>query len=170
MLSHLYATPWTVACQTSLSLGFSRQEYWSGLLCPPPGDLPDPGIEPISLMSAALACRFFTTSANWEALTEVHWQKRARWCRIFSYANIWKSQQVSVQQSRSVIGSRWNLNQDGNLVKESEENLCMQSEFRKKEHGSFDVSSKQTDWISLNITCLKSGLGLETSLGLRSQP
>ena len=50
-----------------------------------------------------------------------------------------------MQQSRSVIGSRWNLNQDGNLVKESEENLCMQSEFRKKEHGSFDGSSKQTD-------------------------
>jgi len=44
----------------------SRQEYWSGLLCPPPGDLPDPGIEPVSLMSHALPGGFFTTSATWE--------------------------------------------------------------------------------------------------------
>ena len=41
---------------------FSRQEYWSGLPCPPPGDLPDPGIEPTSLVSPVLAGRFFTTS------------------------------------------------------------------------------------------------------------
>ena len=45
---------------------FSRQEYWSGLPCPPRGDLPNPGIKPISLMSPALASRFFTTSATWE--------------------------------------------------------------------------------------------------------
>ena len=72
MLGRLYATPWTVVCQTSLPMGFSRQEYWNGLLCLPPGDLPDPGIEPMSLMSAALARRFVATSASWEALTEVH--------------------------------------------------------------------------------------------------
>ena len=42
----LFVTLWTVAHQAPLSLGFSRQEYWSGVLCPPPGDLPDPGIEP----------------------------------------------------------------------------------------------------------------------------
>ena len=41
-----FATPWTVACQTALSVGFSRQEYWSGVSCSPPGGLPDPGIEP----------------------------------------------------------------------------------------------------------------------------
>ena len=57
-------TPWTVACQAPLSMGFSRQEYWSGLPCPPPGDLPDPGIEPSSLMSPASAGGFFTTSAT----------------------------------------------------------------------------------------------------------
>ena len=45
----LCATLWTVACQVSLSMGFSRKEYWSGLPCPPPGDLPDPKIEPTSL-------------------------------------------------------------------------------------------------------------------------
>ena len=60
VLSHisrvqLFATPWTVALQAPLSVGFSRQEYWSGLPCPPPGDLPDPGIEPESLASPALA-------------------------------------------------------------------------------------------------------------------
>ena len=49
------------------AMGFSRQEYWSGLSCPPPGNLPDPGIEPRSHMSPALAGRFFTTNATWEA-------------------------------------------------------------------------------------------------------
>ena len=55
-LSHvrLFATPWTVACQAPLSMGFSRQEYWSGLPCPTPGDLPDAGIEPMSPTSSAL--------------------------------------------------------------------------------------------------------------------
>ena len=45
-VSHSVVTPWTVACQAPLSLGFSRQEYWSGLPFPSPGDLPDPGIKP----------------------------------------------------------------------------------------------------------------------------
>ena len=49
-------------------MGFSRQEHWSGWPCPPPGDLPDPGIEPVSLKSPALAGGFFTTSATWETL------------------------------------------------------------------------------------------------------
>ena len=63
----LFATLWTVTCQTPLSMGFSRQEYWIGLPFPPPGDLPNPGIELVSLMSPALAGRFFTTRAAWEA-------------------------------------------------------------------------------------------------------
>ena len=63
----LYATLWTVAHQAPLSMGFSRQEYWSGLPCAPPETLPDPGIEPMSLISPALVGRFFTTSATWEA-------------------------------------------------------------------------------------------------------
>ena len=57
-----------VARQAPLSMGFPRQEYWSGLPCPPPGDLPDPGIKPASLVSPALAGGFFTTSAPWEGL------------------------------------------------------------------------------------------------------
>ena len=73
VLSHfsrvqLFVTSRSVVCQAPLSLGFSMQEYWSGLLCPPSGDLPDPGIEPVSLRSPALAGGFFTTSATWEAL------------------------------------------------------------------------------------------------------
>ena len=47
----LFATPWTVACPAPLSMGFSRQEYWSGLPCYPPGELPDPGIKPTSQVS-----------------------------------------------------------------------------------------------------------------------
>ena len=62
----LFATPQTVARQAPLSMGFSRQEYWGGLPCPPPGGLPDPGIEPVSLVSSALAGRFFTNGATWE--------------------------------------------------------------------------------------------------------
>ena len=53
-------------------MGFLRREYWSGLHVPPPGDLPDPGIKPSSLMSPALASRFLTTSATWEALKYIY--------------------------------------------------------------------------------------------------
>ena len=60
-------TLWTVACQASLPMGFFKQEYWSGLPFPSPGDLPNPGIKPVSLVSPVLAGRFFTTSAIWEA-------------------------------------------------------------------------------------------------------
>jgi len=61
------ATIRTVAHQAPLSVRFSRQEYWSGLLCLPPGDLPNLGIEPSSFMSPALVVGFFTTGATWEA-------------------------------------------------------------------------------------------------------
>jgi len=62
LLSHvrLFATPWTVARQAPLSRGFSREEYWSGLPCPPPGLLPDPRIKHAFLTSPALAGEFFT--------------------------------------------------------------------------------------------------------------
>ena len=67
----LFETPWTVAHQVLLPMEFSRQAYWSGLPFPTPGDLPDPGIEPTSLVSPVLAGGFFTTSASWEALNAV---------------------------------------------------------------------------------------------------
>ena len=64
----LFGTPWAVACQAPLSMGFSRQEYWRRFPFPPPGDLPVPGIEPVSPASPALADGFFTTGPTWEAL------------------------------------------------------------------------------------------------------
>ena len=63
----LFTTPWTVACLAPLPLGFFRKEHWSGLPCPSPWDLPDPGNEPAPLTSAALAGGLFAASANWEA-------------------------------------------------------------------------------------------------------
>ena len=59
--TQLFATPWTVAHQAPLSMGLLQREHWSRLLFPSPGDLPNPGIEPTSLVSPALAGRFFTT-------------------------------------------------------------------------------------------------------------
>ena len=72
MLSHFicvwfFETLWTVGRQAPLSMGFSRHGYWSEFPGPSPGDLPDPGMEPTSLMSPALAGGFFTTSSIWEA-------------------------------------------------------------------------------------------------------
>ena len=87
VLSHfshvrLFVTLWTVAHKSPLFIGFSRQEYWSGLPCPPPGNLPDPGIEPSSLTPPALAGRFFPTSSTWEA------HKLEQW---FSNINIYQN-------------------------------------------------------------------------------
>ena len=72
----LFVTPWTVVYQAPLSMGFSRQEYWSGLPCSPSEDFPSLGAEPQSLMSPALAGRFFTPSATWEA--PLHPQQSAK--------------------------------------------------------------------------------------------
>ena len=74
----LFAAPWTVAHHAPLYMGFSRQEYWSGLPPPPPGDFSNPGIESASLMSLALAGKFFTTSAI--CMTYLNWASgRAIW-------------------------------------------------------------------------------------------
>ena len=65
VVSDYFATPWITAHQALLSIGFSRQEYCSGLSFPSPGDLPNPGIEPAPLAtSPALAGRFFTTKPH----------------------------------------------------------------------------------------------------------
>ena len=77
LLSHvqLFTTQRTIAHQVPLSMGFSRQEYWSRLLFPPPGYLPDSGIEPFFFVSPALAGRFFTPRATWKDMC----------CKIFFY-------------------------------------------------------------------------------------
>ena len=93
------ATPWTVAHQAPLSMGFSRQEYWRGLPCPPPWDLPNPGIEPRSLMSPALAGQFFTTSATGEALY-MHISSVQSLSRVQLFATPWAAAR---QASLSIV-------------------------------------------------------------------
>ena len=66
-----FATPWIVARQAPLSMGFSRQKFWSRWLCPPPGDLPNPGTELTFLTSPALAGRLFTTGNTWGLPTKL---------------------------------------------------------------------------------------------------
>ena len=68
VMSDSLQTPWTVAHQVPLSMGFPRQEYWSGLPFPPPGDLPDPRVECVSAPSLALAERLFTTEPQGKCL------------------------------------------------------------------------------------------------------
>ena len=72
LLSRLFATSWTLAHQAPLFMGLSQQEYWSGLPFPPPGNLPNPGTEPVSLKSPALVGGFFTTNFIPEAQGDVH--------------------------------------------------------------------------------------------------
>ena len=88
-LSHvrLSATLWTIARQAPLPMGFSRQEYWRGLPCPPPGDLSDPGIKPRLFTSPALAGRFFTTSTTWEALHSIYFL--TKWPMTETVKSLW---------------------------------------------------------------------------------
>ena len=68
----LFVTLWTVVYQAPLSMAFSKQKYWNELPGPPPRDPPNLGIEPLSLMSLALASGFFTTSTTWEVPYIIH--------------------------------------------------------------------------------------------------
>ena len=81
----LFATVYTVAHQVPLSIEFSRQEHQSGLSCPPPGDLPHPRVQPVSLRSPALAGEFFTTSATWRVP-----KYRIQSVNVYSYYAIYK--------------------------------------------------------------------------------
>ena len=71
--AQLFVTLWTVAHAVPLSMGFFRQEYWSELPCPPPGDLPDSGMELTSVTSSALAGGFFTSRATWKVSFVSHY-------------------------------------------------------------------------------------------------
>ena len=95
----LFATPGTVARQAPLSVGFSRRECWSGLPFPSPGDLPQPGIEPASLTSPALASGFFTTSATC-LVTTVTWCRNHWGCVCTPWA-------LRIPASPSIPGSYW---------------------------------------------------------------
>ena len=112
MLSHfshvwLFVTPWTVAHQAPLSMGFSRQEYVSGLPCPPPGDLPDPGIKPAFLKSPALVGIFFffflTVSTIWEAQSLLQFSSIQSLSHVRLFATPWIA---AYQASLSITNSR----------------------------------------------------------------
>ena len=87
----LSAAPQTVARQAPLSTGFSKQECWSGLPSPPLGDLPDPGIEPMSLMSPALAGGFFTARAPWEGSANTGLVAASGSCLFLCFKSYWHS-------------------------------------------------------------------------------
>ena len=155
MLSHLscvqsFETLWTIA---PLSVWFSRQEYWSGLPCPSPGDFPNPGIKPASLISPALAGRFFTTSATWEVLVpnsitgKYQFQKSpGKWSTIYMHDTLllnvftnlkahsssqkfesYKRRSVKLNYTEETPG--WNcqlrLDQEGKLNSKLKKDLCL---------------------------------------------
>ena len=96
-----FVTPWTVAFQTPLSMGFSRQEYWSGLPFPPPGDLPNPGIEPVSLNLLqergplpGPETGLFSNTRKWIVWGDTCWQsKRFYWERAPGWRAVGKRTQ-----------------------------------------------------------------------------
>ena len=113
-LSHvwLFMTPWTVAHQAPLSMVFPRQEYWSVLPHPPPGDLPNPGIKPTSSM---LAGGFLTISATWEALivvmavhlceyTKNHWIVLLLLLSHFSHVWLCETPETAAHQAPPSLG------------------------------------------------------------------
>ena len=102
----LFATLWAIGHQAPLSMGFPRQEHWSGLPCPPPGDLPDPGIKPTSLMSPALAGRSFATGATWEAFKWENVRGDGSPCLIICVSNMGESQTLHLEREG---GSRLDL-------------------------------------------------------------
>ena len=104
----LFGTPWTVARQAPLSVGSSRQEYWSRLPFPPPGNLPDSGIKPLSLESSELAGRFFTTWATREAQWSWISCNISTFCRNLS---VWyELAQKSLRENGRDVASGWGRN------------------------------------------------------------
>ena len=102
-MSDSFVTPWTVALQASLSMGFPRQEYWSGLPFPFPGNLPDPGIKPMPPESSALAGGFFTTVPHRKPLVFLQFSSVQ-----FSHSLFMTSWTAARQASLSITNS-WGL-------------------------------------------------------------
>ena len=87
-----------VAHEAPLSMEFSRQEYWNGLPFPTPGDLPDPGIEPTSLVSPALADGFFTTRTIWEACLGIRWKLNMQKSKLWIFQeNLYSDKHLKVR-------------------------------------------------------------------------
>ena len=121
MFSHvwLFAIPWTAACQVPLSMKFPRQEYWSRLPFPTPGDLPNSGIETTSLVSPALAGRFFTTEGFWpdKLLTSLEWTKEGKHISEWNNNNEIKILGSSLRSSMPICGSKKNYYLQKHLIK-----------------------------------------------------
>ena len=102
------ATLWTVACQAPLSMGFSRQAYWSGLPGPPPGDSPTPGIDLVFHYVSCIAGGFFTTRATWEAPIPI--------CREEDKGIVWAEPWRAPNLSPSFAGERMEDQRGAGLV------------------------------------------------------
>ena len=150
-LVQFFVTPWTVvACQASLSMGFSRKEYCNGLPFPTPGNFADPRIEPKSLESPALSGEFFTTCATWEAWGFC-WL-RVQHCKQdmtqLSKMGIWPPAQWKSRYPLSNSFQHWNW-QDGNRVL-----LPVRQRTLKSFEIFYDPWLQQTSWGRfLQITC-----------------
>ena len=123
ILSHfshvwLFATLWTVIHQARLSMGFSRQEYWSGLPCPPLGGIPDPGIEPTSLMSQALSGGFFTFWATREALSIHNYRNKTSSCSILMLQSLEVKESHII--SKQKLLDQWNFSELHFLTEKNE--------------------------------------------------
>ena len=136
----LFATLWTVGHQALLSMWFSRQEYWSGLSCPSPGDLPDRGIESMSLMSPASAGdigRFFMPSAS-HLGSPVEYYSAIKKNEIMPFAAIWMDlditilSEVSRKRKTNIIWLSfiWNLKYNRNeLIYKTNRPICIENRF-----------------------------------------
>ena len=120
----LFVTPQTVTHQAPLSMGFSRQGYWSGVPFPLPGDLPNPGIEPSFIKSPALAGEFFTTRDTWEAHRSLgSWENSERLCLNDVWSIVGIKKPVTVQTAGRWIDKLWpSLGFPG--VSDGKESVC----------------------------------------------
>ena len=111
----LCVTPWTVACQAPLSMGFSRQEYWSGLPFPSPGDYTDPGMELVSPVAPALAGRFFTTEPPGKSYNTIFFVFFTPWVwlsRTVISACMWRCVGLSMRKMCSDLSPQGEVNQN----------------------------------------------------------
>ena len=141
----LFATIWIVAHHAPLSMGFSRQEEGSGLPCPPPGDLPNPETESLSLTSLALAGRFFTTSTTWEAQHNgEEYEKEFYYmciCSLNHFAVQWELTQHCKSRRKSTI-YRWNK-----IVPSGKGKIFKGLHFLRAEKGRVDL---KRIWVAIN--------------------
>ena len=117
LLGHIwfFVTLWTVAHQAPLSVGFSKQEFWSGVPFPTPGSLPDPGIESTNLASPALTSGLFTISATWKA--DVTYTYNLKIKQISEY---WKKKQTHRYRKQTIVISGDNKGVEGWKVQTTE--------------------------------------------------